>query len=193
MSQLNVEESIIHNNWNLIWLPIVFTVNIYLLCNWNTDNLSVFIIVFLTYLVLDFAWIFVKPYCVATPNIILGHHLVTIAGVLVIPYVDDELKWFICLSSLVEINTWIRLVRNTVKNKLVHVFNALFLISWIIIRLLIGPYIHYMIYKRFINNMSYVNITLFITSTVLNGLSFSWTLQIIQNIKKLIAKDNKNI
>lgn len=179
---MDIESVNAHNNWNIVFLPIVFTMNIYLLLDWSTSFEMLFVAVFLIYLVLDFVWICVKPCCVMTPGIILMHHVVTIMGVTMIPYMDNELKSVICLASLVEINTWIRLVRNVVDNK--YILNILFLVSWVIIRLIIGPMVHMMIYKRFVSDMSKMNLILLVTSIVLNGLTIMWTGQLVQKYMK---------
>ncbi len=192
MSELNIDWSNKHDIWNIIWLPIVFCTNIYLLFNWNINIELYFISIFLLYLVSDFIWLIIKPYSVVNPNIIYFHHLISIIGTIIIPQLDYELKYLICLATLTEINTWIRLIRNRTSGKLNIILDLLFLVSWIIIRLVIGPYVSSIIFKRCLIEYNKINVTLFIVSCLLNILTLLWTYQLINGIINKIKKYYKN-
>lgn len=186
MSEFDINWSNKHNTWNLIWLPIVIIINIILLLNWTPFVETVFTNTFITYLSLDYVWLLIKPCSVSSPEVILFHHCVTIAGIATIPYVDQDMKYIIVLASLVEICTWMRLLKNVYKNTII--FHILFLISWVIIRLIIGPICLMLVYKRTINDFTKINILLLFVAFVLNVLSVIWTFQLIKVIKKRFNK-----
>ena len=171
-----------HDIWNIIWLPLVFLTNIYLLAVWNQTAETAFVTVFLLYLVLDFIWLLVKPCSVSTPKIMLLHHCVTILGVSFIPYLDNEMKYIICLATLVEFNTWVRLLKKLANN---HIYlDITFVVSWFFLRCLIGPYIQLIIAKKCYNEFNTVNATIFAVGLVLNGLSVKWTFDLVAVIRK---------
>ena len=185
MSEFNIEWSNYHDMWNIIWLPIVFSTNIYLLFNLNIYSEEIFVNVFLLYLVLDMLWLIVKSCSVVNPRLICAHHIVSIIGVILIPYLDYDTKYMICLATLTEINTWIRLIRNKTTGYINFTLDILFIISWIVIRCVIGPMISVKIYYM-CNNIVYS--TIFVVSVLLNALTAYWTILLFEAVKNKIEK-----
>lgn len=173
-----------HDIWNVIWLPIVFGCNLYfLLIDWGKEMEIVFINVFLVYLILDFIWIWLKPGSVSSPKIILAHHVVTILGVSFIPTVNETVKCAICSASLVEINTWLRISKKFIKEYHLQI-DILFVVSWVIIRCLLGPYVQLLLLSECRKNINTANAALFLSGFVLNSLSVKWTFDLVEVMKK---------
>ncbi len=189
MAEFDIVWSNRHDIWNIIWLPIIVIININLLATWSTFIEYLFTYVFLLYLGTDFIWLLIKPSSVTSPKVILFHHIVTIIGISTIPYVDHEMKKIICTASLVELNTWIRLLKNLYKEYIL--FDMLFIISWIVIRCIIGPLMLVTIAQRCEKDMSWINIMLTLISLILNCLSVIWTFTLVKTIKKRYF-DTKN-
>lgn len=172
-----------HDLWNVIWLPIVFMTNLYVLyLNPNADELP-FVKVFVIYLILDFIYIFVKPESVSNPKVILLHHIVSIVGACLIPMANDEVKRAICTATLVEINTWFRMLKRFLQEYTLYL-DILFLISWAIIRLYLGPYVQVLLAKECLKSVGPINVMLFSMGLILNALSVQWTIDLIKVTKK---------
>ncbi len=187
-SDFNIEWSNNHDLWNIILLPIVFITNIYLLFNWCSHNLDVFCFIFKTYLVLDLIWLILLPQSVMNPKIIYFHHFISIMGVIVIPRLSLELSNIICLTTLTEINTWIRLIRNRTTDFCNLILDLLFVITWFIIRVMIGPYVFIVICKTCFIEPNTINILLVFISFGLNVLTAIWTYQLFKNLKHKAIK-----
>jgi hypothetical protein len=188
MSEFNLEWSHKHDRWNILSLPVVFGANLYyLLVDDGKEAEWAFVIWFLEYLVLDFVWIAFKPCSVSAPNLMLMHHVVTIAGVALIPSVNGTVKHAICLTSLVEINTWIRMLKKILWCQ--FELDMLFLLSWIVIRCMLGPYVQILLWKDCWHNLNSINGTLFLVGVVLNGLSVKWSYDLAMVVKQRYCKE----
>ena len=184
MTELNLEWNYRHDIWNVVWLPIVFGLNLYfLLVDFSEPTERLFVSVFLLYLILDFIWIWVKPCSVSAPKTILGHHIVSIIGVALIPYINNAVKYAICSTTLVEMNTWFRMLKKVLPNYTFEL-DILFIVSWVIIRCLLGPYVQFILWLECKNTYNMINNTLFLVGLILNGLSVKWTFDLIDNVKK---------
>lgn len=188
MTNFDIEWSNRHDKWNIVWLPIVFLTNIYMLFNWTPLNEQFFIIIFLLYLITDLIWLIIKPCSVANPAVIYLHHMVSIIGVIIIPQLDEELRHIIFISTLTEINTWVRLIRNNTTGYINFALDILFLLSWLIIRCIIGPYISILIWNKWNKHNNDTYKIMFNTSIVLNTLTAVWTYQLVRTVKIKIRK-----
>ena len=71
--------------------------------------------VFIVYIVGDFLWIFFWPHSLPSkPNVILGHHIVTM-GLLGFAWLNPEFAKYTCLDGLTEINTFFMVLRRQTK------------------------------------------------------------------------------
>lgn len=172
-----------HDIWNIVWLPIVFGLNANFLLQWNLYNETLFVWVFVTYLILDLFWILIKPCSVSAPITIVLHHLVTISGALLIPYTTETVKTAICMASMVELNTWFRMLKKIFK-QYETVLDVLFIISWILIRCIIGPYVQYILTLECFYCCTFANILLVLCGAFLNGLSVMWTAELLVVVRK---------
>ncbi len=185
MSEFNLELSNKHDIWNILWLPIVFQINLYyLFVDYSKEIENIFVNVFLIYLTLDFIWIILKPCSVSAPKIILLHHIVTISGVALIPSVSGNIKYVICLTTLVEINTWIRILKHFItkyisKSFLLSILDTIFITSWILLRCILGPYVQFLLGMECYYNINFINLSLYFIGLVLNTLSLKWSYNIL--------------
>ena len=68
----------------------------------------------ISYFIFDTAFIICKPSCVASPRFIIGHHIVSITGIL-FPYFRPQLGWSMCMCMSVEVSTWFLIFRRVIK------------------------------------------------------------------------------
>jgi hypothetical protein len=201
-----------HDIYNLICLPVIIALNLYVLIYNYTNSLDSFAYFFLGYLIVDFVWITLFPCSVSSPKIILIHHFITILGVGLIPYLDLGTQNIILLGSLVETNTLIRIVRKYFRDNIF--LNILFYTTWFAIRCILGPILLFSIginiydycnYQYYFNNQyyfnynckkykCYLNLLLFSIGLILNLLNLKWTIDLVNaSWKKLSDKDSKGL
>ena len=145
-----------HDLCNLVVLPLIITTNLaYLIAIYhygsnNTDVVDdLYDLMFYTfslYLTLDCIWLLLKPASVASPTLIILHHIVSIAG-WISPYFDKEIRPWAAAAIIVEINTFFLILRRNVKPS--WLLDNCFLISWVSLRLCVYPYIAFGYYSQF--------------------------------------------
>lgn len=130
-----------HDTWNIAWLTIVVSVNIYFLLHPTPENLQLFSLCFSTYIAADFVWIVALPGSVSSPTTIKVHHCITLSIISVMALVDFELGKLMAFTCLVEGNTLSRILRKNYRES--ELVNFFFYSSWIFCRLIVGPYSNY--------------------------------------------------
>lgn len=194
----DIEWSYKHDIYNLICLPIIISLNIFTLFNYNNYIINYFITFFLGYLIIDFGWIIMLPCSVSSPKIILFHHFITILGIGTLPFLHQNSQMIILLGSLVEVNTFVRIVRKSFRNNLF--LNILFYFTWFGIRCILGPILLFLIGQNIFNNHKYknleynLNILLCFVGFILNVLNIKWTIDLLDGgWKKLSDQNNKGL
>lgn len=199
--------SYLHDIWNLVWLPIIYISNVNLLINYTYYNETIFICIFVTYIILDFLWIYTLPFSVKTPEIILLHHMLCYIGLLYLYYlpivnfslvlIKDNMtlleiinllniKYVIYIATLTEGTTFLRILRNRTTGIVYTTLDIMFIMSWIIIRLFVGPMITIILLINVLKKYNGILCMLSILSTLLNCMSFYWTYQLFDSTKKQI-------
>ena len=56
-----------HDYFNLIVIPVILALNIYLFLEYNPTNLAIYIHGFIIYMVADTLWLIIRPRSVASP------------------------------------------------------------------------------------------------------------------------------
>lgn len=198
MNNFDINWSHKHDIYNLIYLPIIVLINLYVIFNHNVDTIKYFMIFFLGYLLIDFTWILLVPSSVSSPNIILLHHIVTVLGIILIPYLDKNTQYIILLGSLVETNTLVRIIRKFYRENLF--LNILFYSTWFLIRCVLGPILLFYIINNICDNYNkknilfYQNILLLCVGLILNILNIKWTFELYNGgWKKLLDKNSKGL
>lgn len=181
-SKFDLDWSLFHDKFNLVVLPILISCNIfYLVCRAN-EILALFTTLFSLYLLVDFFWIFFLPQSVASPLVILFHHLVSLVGVISIPFMSPEIVEIVLIGTLVEINTFIRVVRKSFRDS--KVVDLLFYISWFAIRCLIGPWLLVKMIVKASSEQGFLNWILLIVAFTLNALNAKWTFELLFKVNR---------
>ena len=95
-------------------------------------------VIFLVYISLDFLWLCLLPASIPKfLNLILLHHLTTFV-LLMCPYRYSSFANYTCWDALIELNTWLRLVKHHCP-ALARLTHWLYWITFIIYRLVIYP------------------------------------------------------
>ena len=94
----------IHDYFNLSTIPIIITFNAHLFSDFNSNNLLIYVYIFLIYVILDTLWVILKPQSVASPQTIVIHHLITIAGLVLTLALDFHFAILGSVGGLIEIN-----------------------------------------------------------------------------------------
>ncbi|GMI54749.1 hypothetical protein ScalyP_jg6557 [Parmales sp. scaly parma] len=97
---------------------------------------NLFICIVMVYFIIDTMFVLVKPNCVASPRFIVGHHFVSICGVVTALY-NPYIGWSVAMCMSVEVSTWFLITRRAVKGvfgksapKFVHTFFAVMHYFW---------------------------------------------------------------
>ena len=147
---------------------------------------------FIFYLIIDITWVILDPNSVkASPVSIIIHHILALI-ISPIPFLIPLYRSYFAVSSLSEINTFFLILRrNTVKHSLSYnLCHYLFLISWIIFRIIAFPVITYFLiceytnYSSEINNFCNVRILPPLLTGALTLMSFCWTYDMIAKLNK---------
>jgi hypothetical protein len=184
-----------HDIFNICALPMVCISNISMLlgCKHNDLSCDKFVLlyyVFLTYIVIDTLWISFIPKSVPAPILIVVHHLVCICGWQVPFIVGTQWADISVKLLLVEINTWLLMVRRHLdKNTLAYsIVNFLFGATWICIRNIYYPMVTFDAISRYIAisevGGSYFNRSLIPIALLLflNFLNVKWTVDLAKTL-----------
>lgn len=187
-----------HDLFNLIYLPILLGSNIYALAYWTQPNLSIYLYVFITYMLLDSAWVLIIPRCVASPSTILFHHVATFFGLIATYLLDFDFAILGCVGGLVEVNTICLLARRNFRDW--HIFGYLFYISWVATRLIMGPWLFYkaltLLWAKY-SSLGFVEATVAVglvsIITLLNILNIKWTWDLFSKQMKSKGEISKGL
>jgi hypothetical protein len=145
------------------------------------------LVAFSIYLVIDAVWVLCVPNCIPSdPFGIFVHHLATFLIVL-IPANLTQFSWHMGIALLVEFNTlFLMLKRNINKDSVFGlVFELMFYLSWIVLRLIMYPIFTVFIYYEYLRYSALVksNINVmaggFVLILFLTGLGFKWTVDML--------------
>lgn len=164
-----------HDIFNLVCLAILNVLNLYYI--FNNSGFTVFFWTTSAYFVCDSVFVGIAPNSVKSPVTILSHHMIT-GLYMLIPYYYPKYAWCMSYCMLVEVNTWMLIAKRNMRSK---VLEALFYISWVLLRNIWYPYLIYLFYSHWvleteatgsrINAMSFAPFF----QTFLTGLNFHWT------------------
>jgi len=135
----------------------------------------------MVYFLLDIIFVGVYPQSVKSPVVILTHHIIT-ALYMLIPFNYPQYHWCMAYCMLVEINTWLLIARRVLGGK---VTEALFYISWVVLRNIWYPYLIWAFYKEWVTETEKSGTMwnpILITPVMqacLTGLNYHWTLQLV--------------
>lgn len=141
--------------------------------------------VFSIYMLVDTIWIAVVPKCVlSSPLALIIHHIASFAF-LSIPFFEEQFQWHGALNLLVEVNTFLLVLRRQSRpaSALYHVLNFCFLFSWMSLRLIVFPIVvvffsyEYVRFTRDHSDNNWFNIMLLapVLQLILTLLGFIWT------------------
>ena len=160
---VNEYQSELHNNFNIICLPIVVAANWYHIYScymqpvdadpftWmsisrhsNNNSWPICWWVFAAYITIDTLWVALFPRCVANANTILLHHALCIGGWW-LGSQWSELECDVSSSLLVEFNTWLlilkrKFIEDSFWKRFIKMLDD---VSWVILRLCLFPCIVY--------------------------------------------------
>ena len=174
----------IHDDFNIIVLPLVSIINIsYLLLSYEV-LCSLQFYTFLTYMITDSAWLSLYPESANSPTTVLLHHFICIIG-WCIPLVEPNFQYFISLALLVEINTFFLTARRRFERSALLEF--LFWASWILCRIIL--YLALVIifsatcfeYTRKCGHIFNISVLLYSFLLFLTYLNIVWTIKLLQN------------
>ena len=99
-------------NWN--WQMLLMTRSYDKLSDcWTGHYFPPFFYCTVLYFVIDFLWVLRKPNCVASPTVIILHHLCALLYIYV-PHVAHESEWCMGACMSVELNTWFLIYRRVI-------------------------------------------------------------------------------
>lgn len=188
----NVDHVKLHDWFNLVTLGFL---NILNCCYLVTGHgFLVFYTAAMVYFLLDIIFIGCYPNCVKSPIVLLCHHIVTSLYIL-IPYNYPQYHWCMAYCMLVEINTWFLIARRNIPSLLVE---ALFYVSWVLLRNVWYPYLVYAFYQEWLHESKKSGtswnpiLVCPIFQTVLVGLNAHWTVQLLRRKKSRKGGDTDN-
>lgn len=193
----------IHDIFNLIclpWILLVTSLHLYEGSQWFWIQFWVF----LSYLLVDTLWLVLKPKSVASPTVIIGHHIVCLVGWIQPAFNERKYSVWISQCVLVEINTWFLIARRTWKSNLL--FSLCFYFTWIVLRLIMYPVILVQFTSYLTNTCGAVSslyslsscllsgdrpgLLLLFLFVTLNGLNYKWTFDMLWKMAGQ-QKDNR--
>ena len=196
-----------HDNFNIVMLSfIIVFVLINLIHRTDLSNFGIpranageenelsftHMMIFSFYLIVDMIWIILEPNSVkASPISIIIHHILALI-MAPIPFLIPLYRSYFAVGSLSEVNTFFLILRrNTVKDSLSYnLCHYLFLISWVIFRIIAFPVITYFLICEYTNYSNEINCfcNIRILPPVLLGaltlMSFCWTYDMIAKLRK---------
>ena len=188
-----------HDYFNLICIPVIIATNFYYLSlvlydyslpnatdHGSTTRLewaySVMFWVFNVYMAADVLWLLAVPRCVASPGMIILHHIVSILG-WITPIYDSGIRPWTAAAATVELNTFFLIARRNCRAS--RVLDAGFLATWVLLRLGVYPYIavgYYQMFAEHIHVRAGVNVYSgsYACLLLLMALNLKWTIDLVQ-------------
>jgi hypothetical protein len=138
---------------------------------------------FAVYMVIDTLWVYSMPHVAAagaTPIII--HHILTLIYIMV-PFYIPQFHWHTGVVLLVETNTFLLTLRRNVvaESLLFQIINILFLITWILMRLVLFPclcvffYFEWHRYSADVGTFANLFVLGLVMQILLTGMGLKWT------------------
>ncbi|CAM9190285.1 unnamed protein product, partial [Ectocarpus fasciculatus] len=184
-----------HDYFNLLCIPAIIATNFYFLGlvlydYFGTDTIpaarldgayAVMFWVFATYMAADVLWVLAVPRCVASPLMIILHHIVSLLG-WITPVFDPAIRPWTAAAVTVELNTFFLIVRRNLPSN--RALDAWFLVSWALLRLGVYPYIAVGYYQQFalhIHPSAGLNVYSgsYICLLLLMSLNLKWTVDLV--------------
>lgn len=158
----------------------------------------------LGYFIADILWVLILPHCVKSPKVILQHHVVTIAYIM-IPFLYPQYGWLMGACMIVEVNTWLIIARRYFNRRGLKAFSPgvplitscrllavsiPFYLTWFVIRLGVYPFLLLVLvsewYKRWQEVGSPFNILLITPAmqSVFIYLNLKWTVDLARSKMK---------
>ena len=183
-----------HDAFNMLFLPCLIYFNINVFINWNLIHFRFYTTVFIFYILADSIWVSLKPMSVASPMTILIHHAAALAGLVSVLNMESDYIIVGAAAGLLEINTFFLLARRNFRDS--SIINILFFTSWIVIRLLLGPWLLYKTISLFLKHFElfWNEPILLLQATIivivtggLNALNFKWSYDLVA--KQFLRKE----
>lgn len=175
----------IHDAINIAVLPLVIAANLlYLLLGDQHADLQ--FLCFFAYIVFDTLFIMLKPNCVASPGVIIAHHLLVVFGWSLMMLDSTFYRW-VSYGILVEINTWFHVLRRNFRSS--TVIQVMFFVSWFLLRDVMYPLVLFQFtfeYYRFsIEQDSFLNgaLLILLLMALLTVLNLKWTVDLSRKFK----------
>lgn len=156
-----------------------------------TDDLfTVMFWAFNAYMLIDIIWLLVSPTCVASPALIILHHIVAVAGWLTSAF-DPNIQPWTSAAVSVELNTFFLIARRNFPSNLALDFG--FVVTWVALRLGVYPYMVYGYYRKFsehIHPQHGLNVysISYICLLLLMALNLKWSVDLVSNRKSFFSK-----
>jgi len=150
------------------------------------------------YTVFDSFLVIIVPQCVKSESkSIIYHHLAT-CGLMYVSTLENHYCWYMSMALLLELNTLLLTIkRNVYRGSVLFICcNAMFYISWILFRMIMLPYLVYLLTFEYIvyshKQQSFMNAVVMapVLILLLTILSFQWTLQLFKNLSSCAEKTN---
>jgi len=188
-------------NWTCSGPLCGFTQGVTVQTLWNGERFYIFWWTSCIYFFVDLLWMLVVPDCVRSPGVIIKHHVVTLAYIL-IPYNLRRVDWMMGACMLVEVNTWFLIARRSfnkrgdkpfqtgvslAKSVRLLTVSVCFYVTWFVIRLGIYPYLFVVITRDFFLYSAeigtYMNLLLPapLMQCVFIFLNIKWTIDLIRS------------
>lgn len=200
--QVTSEDVRKHDRFNIVALSAIVVADIIYLCvatdfsKLGTNELGkehstfgvLLNLAFALYLFVDLVWVAFNPKCVASAPIgIIIHHILCLVLIMV-PLFYTQFLWHSAINMSIETNTlFLTLRRNTpMGTAKYHVYNFLFYLCWISMRLLLYPMLvvfFYMEYRRYsaeVGSPYNFVILSFLLEFLITAMGFKWTFDMVR-------------
>ena len=176
----------IHNQFNLVCLPIISSLSIIDIISKHKYTNQLFYFTS-AYLITDICFILTGYSMAKSKKTVLAHHLVT-QSLMFFPFSIKPYNFFLSWLLLIEINTIFLLLKSIYKDN--KIISYMFYASWILIRNVILPYFTYISFEKSktIAIASNQNIDMhriaFFLLVILNIFQINWTIKLFTKKKK---------
>ncbi|KAL6757015.1 hypothetical protein V8C86DRAFT_2634404 [Haematococcus lacustris] len=133
-----------HDIFNLVAIGILNLLNLSFLSGLLSGQPLV--LASLAYFLVDMVYVGLFPRCIKSPMVILGHHLISVALVL-IPHQYPQYAWCLAYCMLVEVNTWLLIAKRTIKYG-AQLMEVLFYVTWVLTRNVWYPWLVWVFYQE---------------------------------------------
>lgn len=177
----------VHDYFNLVALSFLNICNAHYL--YTGAGFPFFWTASMCYFLLDILYVGMYPGSIKSPVVILSHHVVTSLAMLV-PYSYPEYEPMMGWCMLVEFNTLMLIARRNFHSK---VLDALFYVSWVVLRNIWYPYLVFVMYGKWQDETKRCGtmwnpiIVAPIFQLFFTGLNYMWTCTLVYRVLKPAA------